>query len=138
MPQDSKNYCPVPLFYYLPHDTLENNPGNKYDSLKVEIKTQPGDAKIKFILLYVTAFKTGSPKGLLKILNFLEKIIRSQSLTTGSWIYETTTNILSREALCMFEHKSKDKGSKSMANYKLVIGVVKTQPPSLPTCFSMI
>ena len=52
----------------------------------------------------------------MKLLTLLDKTIKVQSLTTGMQIYDVKNNILSREALRVFEQQAKDKGAKTTAN----------------------
>ena len=52
------------------------------------------------ISLYVLVFNTGSSKTTLKrLLNLLHKIIKGQSLTTGTQTYAMAKKLLSVEAL---------------------------------------
>ena len=125
-PKDFNNSVPYPLICYLPDTTFNKNPGNKSDSLKVEIKMQLGYPKSDPILMYVPVFNTGSPEVLLKFLTLLDKIIKGQSLTTGTHIYAMTNNLLAEEALCVFEQQAKSKVSKTTASYKSVIEGVTT------------
>ena len=71
-----------------------NKPEEKKDSLKMDIKTQPGEVNIKDISLYIPFFKTSSLEALIKLLLLLKKIIKSQNLTTIPQIYAMPNNIL--------------------------------------------
>ena len=76
--------------------------------------------------MYVPVFNTVSPEVLLKFLILLEKIIKGQSLTTGTHMYALTNNLLAKEALCVFEQQAKSKVFKTTASYKSVIEGVTT------------
>ena len=56
-----------------------NNTSNKKaDTLKLEIKTQPGDANSEKVTLTVEILKDGSPEELLKFKTKLEKFHRTE------------------------------------------------------------
>ena len=66
-------------------------------------------------------FKTGSEKDWLKIHKTLHKIIKIQSLKTGPQMYAMTNNLLTEEALRVFEQNSKENLNETKENFKLVI-----------------
>ena len=56
------------LIYYHPDTTVNKNHEENSEYLKVDIKTQPGEANSKYVSLYVPVFKTGASEILLKFL----------------------------------------------------------------------
>ena len=68
---------------YKTYDSVNKKPEYKSNSMKVEVKTQPGEAKSKYISIYIPVFNTWSPEGLLNLLTLVDKIIKVYSLTTG-------------------------------------------------------
>ena len=77
------NRVPLPPICYQLGTTVDKKPEYKFNSLKVDIKTQPVEVKSVPILLYVSFFDTVSPEGILKFLDLIDKTIKGQSLTTG-------------------------------------------------------
>ena len=55
---------------------IGNTPTDKVDSLKVNIKTQPGERYSKTLVIFMPLFRTGSPEALLKFLIIFNKIIK--------------------------------------------------------------
>ena len=51
MLQDLKNHGPLPPISFTPDPTIGKKPDEKQDSLKVEIKTQPGESCSKTVSL---------------------------------------------------------------------------------------
>ena len=86
---------------------------DKLDSLKVNIKTQPGEMNIKTIVVYVLRFQTGIPESLLKFVTLLHKIIQDKDLPTRTKKFGMTGNLVVREALRVAEHKNLDRGTKT-------------------------
>ena len=66
------------------------------------------------VTLYVTIFKTGSDKALLKFLVLLKKIIKGQNLATLYQWYVMADNLLIGYNPCAFEHKCRATGNKTM------------------------
>ena len=66
----------------------------KANTLKLEIKTQPGDAHSETVTLTVGILKDGSPEELLKFKTKLAKIFKGQGLTTGPAQYAMIENLL--------------------------------------------
>ena len=63
------NTCrPLSLFSYKPDSKIGKTPIYMKYSLKVDIKTKPGDKERKMVTIYVTLFRTGSPEALLKFI----------------------------------------------------------------------
>ena len=78
---------------------------DKSYSLRVNIKTQPGDRDSKTMAIYVPLFRTGSPEVLLQLVMILHKIIQGQNMSTGPYKYGMTRNLVVGEALQFFEQK---------------------------------
>ena len=57
---DWKNQGPPPLVSYKPGATIRKTPMEKSDSLKVDIKTQPGERYSDTMAIYMTLFWIGS------------------------------------------------------------------------------
>ena len=55
----------------------------KADTLKLEIKTQPGNADSETVTLTVGILKSGTPEELLKFKTMIWKIIKGQDLNAG-------------------------------------------------------
>ena len=70
---------PPPIFYKS-DPTLGKTPADKLDSLKFDIKNQPGERDSETVVIHVLLFRTGSPESLLKFVTLLNKIIRFQDL----------------------------------------------------------
>ena len=92
-------------------------PTEKLDSLKVDIKTQPGERYSKTVVIYVPMFRTGSPEALLKFVTLLHNIIRDQDLSTGPQKSGMTRNIVIFEALRVFEQKAQERDTETNANF---------------------
>ena len=71
----------------------------KSDSLKVDIKTQPGERDSENVAIYMPLFWTLSPESLLKFVTILDKIIRVQYLSTGPQKFGMMQKLVVREAL---------------------------------------
>ena len=85
-----KQYCnnqglPPPISYKAT-PTLGKTPTDKWNSLKIGIKTQPGERDSETVAIYVLLFRTGSPEALLKFVTLLNNIIRCQDLSKDSEI----------------------------------------------------
>ena len=78
-----KSQGPPLLISYKPDPTIRNTTTDKSDSLKVDIKTQPGESNNETVEIYVTLFWKESPESLLKFVIIIHKIIRGQDLSTG-------------------------------------------------------
>ena len=74
-------------------------PTEKLDSLKVDIKTQPGERYKKTVVIYVPMFRTGIPEALLKFVTLLHNIIRGKYLSMGPQKIGITRNLVIGEAL---------------------------------------
>ena len=74
--------------------------------LKVEIDTKISDTNSETVSTYVPIFKTGSIEALLKFLVLLKDILKGKNLKTSPHNYAMTKNILTREALQVFEQKT--------------------------------
>ena len=92
---------------YKPEPTFGMKPKTKSESLKVNIKTQPGKENRKTILIYLPMSKTGSLEELLRFLTILQNIIKGQILTTGPNKYKILKNLLAGESLQVFVQKYK-------------------------------
>ena len=89
------NSCgPTTLVYFKIAPMNRNKPDKKKYSLKVEIKTQPGQINSKKVFIYVPIFKTRSAKALLNLLVILKNILKVNNLNNGQKNYATTKNIL--------------------------------------------
>ena len=88
MLQDPKNCGPPPLILFNTNPTIGKNHDEKHNPLKVDIKTQQGEAHNETDLLYIPIFKTGLDEALLKLLILLKKTLMGQNLTTGTQCYE--------------------------------------------------
>ena len=82
-PKAYRKNCVPPLIYYKADPTIDKTLTNKSDSLKVNIKTQPGERDNKTVAIYVALFWREIPEALLKFVTLLHKIIRSQDLYMG-------------------------------------------------------
>ena len=71
----------------------------KSASLKVDIKTQPGERDSETVAFYVPIFRTGRPEALLKFVTFLHNIIRVQDLSTGPQKFGMTRNLVVGKAI---------------------------------------
>ena len=92
-------------------------PTEKLDSLKVDIKTQPGERYSKTVVIYVLMFRTGIPEALLKFVTLLHNIIRGQDLSTGPQKSGMTRNMVIFEALRVFEQKARERDTETNANF---------------------
>ena len=105
MLQELKNHGPIPPIYFKPNPTIGKRTNKNQDSLKFDIKTQTWDIIIEMLSLYMPMFYTSSDESLLKLLTLMNKILKNQNLITGPKYYVMANNLLSREALQVFEHK---------------------------------
>ena len=113
---------PIPL---KPASEGGNSSSNKKaDTLKLEIKTQPGDAHSETVTLTVGILKDGSPEELLKFKTKLAKIIKGQGLTTGPAQYAMTKNLLAGEALRVFEIEATKAGAETIAHHPVVVNAM--------------
>ena len=87
---------------YKANPTIGKTPTDKSDSLKVDIKTQPGERNIKTVAIYVPLFWTGIPEALLKFVTILHKIIQGQDLLTVPQKFSMERNLVIGEALQVF------------------------------------
>ena len=104
---------PPPISY----STTGKTPAYKLDSLKVDVKTKPGERDSDTVTIYVLLFWTGIPEALLKFVTILHRIIRGQDLFTGSQKFGMTWNLVFGEALRLFKQKARDRGTETNANY---------------------
>ena len=104
---DWKNQGLPLLISYKPNITTRKTPTEKSDSLKVDIKTQPGERDCETVSIYMPLLRTGSIEALLKFLTILLKIITGQDLSTGPQKYSMTWNLVVGEALRLFEQKAR-------------------------------
>ena len=81
--EDRKSWGLPPPISYKPDATTGKTLTENSDSLKVDIKTQPGERYSEMVEIYVPLLWTGSPKSLLKFITILHKIIRGQDLSKG-------------------------------------------------------
>ena len=114
-----KCFPPSPI-YFNPYPSIWNNPNKKADSLKANIKTQPGETDINTILLYVLIFNTGSSKSLFNFLILIKKIPKCQNLKTGPHGYAMTKNLLMVECLQVFEKNYRAGGSNTTSHYDMI------------------
>ena len=89
------------------------------DTLKVNIKTQPGDRDIKTLAIYVPLFWVEIPEALLKFVTLLHKIIWGQDLSTGLQKFGRTSKLVVVEALQDFEQETRERGTETNTNYEL-------------------
>ena len=75
----------------------------KYDSLKVEMKTQLGNINSETVLIYVPILEKINDKALLKFLIFPNNIFKDNKLKTVPHHYSTTNNLFVGEAIQVFE-----------------------------------
>ena len=92
----------MPLISYMPDTVIGKTPEDKHDSLKVEIKNQPGEPDSKTVSIYVSLFRAGSPEALLKFIVVLHKVIKRQELSTGPQKYGMACNLLLGDSLWVF------------------------------------
>ena len=58
IPKDDLNNCGLPpLIFYKSGPTIGNNPEYKSDSLKVDIKTQPGKRDSETVDIHISMFR---------------------------------------------------------------------------------
>ena len=86
-------------------NTIWNKPDKKQDSLKVNIKTQSGEICIKIVSIDVLVFNTDLAKALLKLLVWLNKILKDLNLNIGQQLHAMKNIFLAGEALQFFEQK---------------------------------
>ena len=79
----------------------------KYDSLKVEMKTQLGNINSETVLIYVPILEKINDKALLKFLIFPNNIFKDNKLKTVPHHYSMTNNLFVGEAIQVFEKKPK-------------------------------
>ena len=115
--EEWKTRCPTPPISYRSNPTLGKTPTDKLDSLKVDIKTQPGDRDSKTVVIYMPLFWTGSPEALLNFVILLKNIIRGQDLSTGPQKFGMTRKLVTGEALRVFEQKYLERGMEANVNY---------------------
>ena len=94
-----ENWGPPPPISYKSDPTLGKTRTDKSDSLKVNIKTQPGERDRKTVDIYVLLFRTGSQESLLKFVTILKNNIRGQDLSKGPHKFGMTRNLVIGEAL---------------------------------------
>ena len=104
--ENRNNHGPTPTISYKFDLTIGNTPEDKSDSIKVGIKTQPGDRERKMVVIYVPMFRTGSPEALLSFVTILHNIIQVQDLSTGPHRVGMTKNLVVREVLRVFYQKN--------------------------------
>ena len=73
------------------------------------------------VAIYVPLFRTGIPEALLKFMTLLNNINWGQDLSMGPQKFGMTGNLVIVESLRVFENKSRERGMKTNANYKLVM-----------------
>ena len=84
----------TPPICYKPAITIRENPPDKWDSLKVNIKTQSDEKDSAMVEIYVLLFWTGSPEALLKFVMVIDNIIQGQGLSMGPQKFGTTMNLV--------------------------------------------
>ena len=119
--EDLKNQGPPPPISYNPNATTGKTPTEKLDSLKVDIKTQPGERHSETVAIYVLLFRTGSPEALLKFVTLLHNIIRGHDLSTGTQKFGMMWNLVVGESLQVFEQKAQEREKKTN-KHKLRVG----------------
>ena len=80
--------------------------------------------------IYVTLFLKGIPKAPLKFSTIIHKIIKGQDLSTGNQNFGMTRNLVAGEALQVFEHKARERGTKKC---KIWVGDEGPHLPLLPS-----
>ena len=74
---------PPPIPLKIVNNDNESSSKKGFDTLKLEIKMQPGEADSETVTLMVGILKDGTPEDLLKFKTKLLKILKGQGLTTG-------------------------------------------------------
>ena len=126
LPQYLKNIRTPPPISFSIDTMVGKKPDEKQDSLKVKIKTQPGETNSKAVLLYVPIINIWSTKAMLKLLILPNNILRGKNLKTVPHCNYIINNILTGEALWFFEQKAWEKGNKTTTNYDLVMQGMNT------------
>ena len=73
------------------------------------------------MVIYMLIFRKIIPEALLKLLAILNNIIKGQDLYTGFQRYGMAHNLIIGESLLIFGQKTRERGSETNANYKLVM-----------------
>ena len=121
-PQNELNtHRPLPPILYKPAQTIIKTLAENLDSLKANIKTQPGERDSDMIVIYMPMFWTGSTEDLLKFVMISNKIIRVQDIYTGSHKFGMTSNLIDGEALRFLEKNYQDRVRETNANYELLM-----------------
>ena len=107
MIQDLKNHCSPPSISFKPDLAIGIKHGEMWNSLKVDMKTFPGEKNRKIVFLYISIFNNSFSKAPLKFLFILKKIIKVNNLTKVSQCYAMTKNLMAREALHIFHQKAR-------------------------------
>ena len=117
IPKDDLRNCgQPPLIFYKTDLTISKTLEEKSDSIKVDIKTQPGEKYINTAAIYVPLFRTGSLKSLLKFVAITTSIIWGQDLYTGPQKFRKTRRLVVGEALQVFEQNNWERGTDTNAN----------------------
>ena len=103
----------------------------KSDSLKSNIKNQPGERDSETMAIYVPLFRRGIPKALLKFVTIIHNIIKGQDLSAGPQKFGMTQNLVVGEADRRF-----NRGGQKNANYELVMKylIFHFPPPKALQC----
>ena len=75
--KDHGTSTPISFNYY---PLIDNYPYNKQYSLKVNIKTQPGETNRKTVFICVPIFNIGPDEAMFKLLVILKKILKVHNL----------------------------------------------------------
>ena len=94
-----KTRGPPPPISYKTDVTIGKKPTDKFDSLKIDIKTQLGERYSETVKIYVPIFWKGSPEALLNFVNLPHKITRGQDLSTRPQKFGMKRNLVVRESL---------------------------------------
>ena len=125
LPSSVRNLKVPPLILLKPTKEGGNSsPDKKAESLKLEIKTQPGNANSETVTLTVGILKNGTPEELLKFKAKLLKIFKGQGFTTCPAQYAMTQNLLLGEALRVFEIKAMKAGAETTAPHLMALNAM--------------
>ena len=116
-----RNCEPLTPIPYKANPTISKTLTDKLDSLKGDIKKQPGERDSYTVAVYVPVFCTGSLGALLKFVTTIHKIIRGQDLSIGTKEFGMTRNLVIVEALQCFQQEAQERGAETNANCKLVM-----------------
>ena len=138
-PQAHKNFRthgPHPPISYKPNHMIWKMPTGEAYSIKVDIKTQPGEKDSETLAIYMPLFRTISHEYPHKLITILNRIIKGHDLSTGPQKYRMTRNLVIREYIQVFEQKTKYRGTDTNEKYELAMKDIITHffPPKTLQC----